>query len=203
MLAGVITGSLQNAGWWGKPVAYSWSEVIGQVGEMLALSGANFEVVSSDLAPWHPGRCAEFLVNGKPVAHAGEIHPRICREFGLPVGSTAFGILLGAFEFQAPRKAEPVWSMPAAIQDISLFVDSSTSSAQVEAALREGAWDLLESITLFDRYEKPDDASRVSLAYTLVFRASDRTLTADEVTGYREAAGNRAVELCGAILRSE
>jgi phenylalanyl-tRNA synthetase beta chain len=90
--------------------------------------------------------------------------------------------------------------MPAAIQDISLFVDASVPSAEVEEALRTGAGDLLESITLFDRYEQAGDA-RVSLAFTMTFRAPDRTLTADEVSGFRLAAAAKAIEACGATIR--
>jgi phenylalanyl-tRNA synthetase beta chain len=67
--------------------------------------------------------------------------------------------------------------------------------------LREGAGDLLESITLFDRYDKIGDG-KVSLAFTLVFRASDRTLTGDEVSAMREAATSIAAAKCGAIVRT-
>ena len=90
--------------------------------------------------------------------------------------------------------------MPAAIQDISLFIDPSTSSADGEAALRSGAGELLESIVLFDRYEQKEEG-RTSVAFTLTFRAPDRTLTADEVTGFRLNAAAIAAEKCGAVLR--
>ena len=60
---------------------------------------------------------------------------------------------------------------------------------------------MLESLTLFDRYEKMGEG-KISLAFTLVFRAKDRTLTADEVSKYREAATTAATNQCGAILRS-
>jgi phenylalanyl-tRNA synthetase beta chain len=75
------------------------------------------------------------------------------------------------------------------------------SAAQLEAALREGAGELLESITLFDRYDKIGDG-KISLAFTLVFRASDRTLTGDEVSAMREAATAVAVAKFGAVLRT-
>ena len=69
-----------------------------------------------------------------------------------------------------------------------------------EAALRIGAGSLLESITLFDRYDQIGDG-KVSLAFTLTFRASDRTLTADEVASYRDQAVTSTTRLCGATLR--
>jgi phenylalanyl-tRNA synthetase beta chain len=91
--------------------------------------------------------------------------------------------------------------MPAAIQDISLFVDQKVSAEKVEAALREGAGDLLESIQLFDRYQKEGEG-QVSLAFSLIFRAADRTLTSEEVSELRLKAGAVASKKYGAQIRS-
>ena len=91
--------------------------------------------------------------------------------------------------------------MPPAIQDVALIVDSTTPAADVEAALRAGAGELLESVTLFDRYDQLGDG-KISLAFTLVFRAHDRTLTGAEITEAREAAVSSAMQKCGAILRT-
>jgi phenylalanyl-tRNA synthetase beta chain len=82
-----------------------------------------------------------------------------------------------------------------------LIVDASITAAEVESALRIGAGDLLESITLFDRYDKLGDG-KVSLAFSLVFRAPDRTLTGAEVAQMREAAVAAASKETGAILRT-
>jgi phenylalanyl-tRNA synthetase beta chain len=91
--------------------------------------------------------------------------------------------------------------MPAALQDVALIVDANISAAEVESALRTGAGELLESITLFDRYDKLGDG-KISLAFSLVFRAPDRTLTGVEVTEMRESAVAAAVKATGAILRT-
>ena len=91
--------------------------------------------------------------------------------------------------------------MPPALQDVALIVDEKVSAASVEFALRKGAGELLESIVLFDRYDKMGDG-KVSLAYSLTFRAPDRTLTGAEITQVREAAVAQAVKDCGAILRT-
>jgi phenylalanyl-tRNA synthetase beta chain len=98
------------------------------------------------------------------------------------------------------RTAQPIFAMPAATQDVSLIIDQAIPAAKVEAALVSGAGSLLESISLFDRYESVGDG-KVSLAFTLTFRAEDRTLTADEVTGYRESAVASAAKECGAVVR--
>jgi phenylalanyl-tRNA synthetase beta chain len=91
--------------------------------------------------------------------------------------------------------------MPAATQDVSLIVDSGVPAADVEKALIAGAGDLLESIQLFDRYNNLGEG-KVSLAFTMTFRAPDRTLTADEVSIYRSGAVAAAANSVGAIVRA-
>jgi phenylalanyl-tRNA synthetase beta chain len=91
--------------------------------------------------------------------------------------------------------------MPAALQDVALIVEAGITAADVESALRAGAGDLLESITLFDRYDKLGDG-KISLAFSLVFRAPDRTLTGVEVAQMRESAVAAAAKATGAVLRT-
>ncbi|MEY4206512.1 MAG: hypothetical protein RL255_349, partial [Actinomycetota bacterium] len=66
-----------------------WSDVVDLTAELISETGNQFTVHNVELAPWHPGRCAEFRVNGKPVAHAGEVHPRITTALGLPERTVA------------------------------------------------------------------------------------------------------------------
>lgn len=200
-VAGLVLGKLSPKNWSASGVEYTWSDAIGAAARIIEETGNTYEIVASDFAPWHPGRCAELRVDGKAVAHAGELHPRVISALGLPDRSCSFVVVLSALPYVATLRAPQIWTMPAASQDISLIVDSGTRSLDVESALRSGAGDLLESITLFDRYEKAGEG-KVSLAFTMVFRASDRTLTAEEVTGYREAAGAKAIEICKAQIRS-
>jgi phenylalanyl-tRNA synthetase beta chain len=95
-----------------------------------------------------------------------------------------------------------VASYPVATQDVALIVDTAVPAADVESALRDGAGELLESIRLFDVFtgEQAGEGKK-SLAYALRFRATDRTLTADEVTAAREAAVAAASARTGAVLR--
>jgi phenylalanyl-tRNA synthetase beta chain len=91
--------------------------------------------------------------------------------------------------------------MPIAVQDIALIVDENISASRVEQALRDGAGELLESIRLFDRYDQIGEG-KVSLAFTLTFRAPDRTLTGVEVSQMRESAAKVAFEITGATVRT-
>jgi phenylalanyl-tRNA synthetase beta chain len=200
-VAGLLVGKIEIEDWQGKARAYNWQDAIAYAQDILTLCNLDFSVARSDLAPWHPGRCAELIVDGKAVAHAGELHPRIVAAYGLPERSVAFAVALSALPESMLVRPTTVGTMPAAVQDVALIVDSTVSAAAIEGALREGAGDLLESITLFDRYDKIGDG-KVSLAFTLVFRASDRTLTGDEVSAMREAATAVAAAKFGAVLRT-
>ena len=200
-VAGLLVGKIENENWQGKARAYTWHDAIEYAQDILALCNLEWSIKRSDFAPWHPGRCAELIVDGKAVAHAGELHPRIIVKYGLPERSVAFAVGLSALAESALVRPTTVGTMPAALQDVALIVNADVSAHDVEAALREGAGALLESITLFDRYDKIGDG-KISLAFSLVFRAPDRTLTGDEVSAMREAATLVAATKCGAVLRT-
>ena len=200
-VCGVLVGNISNETWQGKQRNYEWSDAVATVEVIFKLLGLEYQIKRSDLAPWHPGRCAEFLINGTAVAHAGELHPRVLIEFGLPERAAAWGINLDALPDSPRVSPKPVGVMPAAVQDIALIVDQRVSAAELMAALKDGAGELLESIELFDRYDKIGDG-KISLAFTLTFRAPDRTLKTDEVSAARESAAAEAAKRCGAIVRA-
>jgi phenylalanyl-tRNA synthetase beta chain len=129
------------------------------------------------------------------------LHPRVVSAYGLPARSCAFVVNLSALPESEIVRGSLLGTMPVAVQDIALLVDVSVPAAEVEAALREGAGELLESIELFDRYDQIG-AGKVSLAFTLTFRALDRTLTTSEVSQMRESAAQFAFRRTGAVVRS-
>jgi phenylalanyl-tRNA synthetase beta chain len=200
-VAGLLVGKVENEDWQGKARSYTWQDAIAYAQDILQLCNLTWTVKRSDFAPWHPGRCAELVVDGKAVAHAGELHPRIVAKYGLPERSVAFAVGLSALPESELVKPQSVGTMPAALQDVALIVDSTVSAVEVESALRLGAGPLLESITLFDRYDKLGDG-KISLAFSLVFRAPERTLTTAEVNEMRESAVAAAAKATGAILRT-
>ena len=200
-VAGLLVGKNEQEDWQGKARAYTWQDAIAFAQDVLQLCNLEWTVKRSDFAPWHPGRCAELIIDGKPVAHAGELHPRIVAKYGLPERTVAFAVGLSALPDSHLVRPTTVGTMPAALQDVALIVDAKVSAAEVESALRSGAGDLLESISLFDRYDKLGDG-KISLAFSLTFRAPDRTLTGAEVSAAREAAVAQAVKATGAVLRT-
>ncbi|HYJ69551.1 MAG TPA: phenylalanine--tRNA ligase subunit beta [Nocardioidaceae bacterium] len=203
-LAIALTGDREPAGWWGDPRPATWADAIGLVRRVADVLGVTVEMRPGTCPPWHPGRCAEVVCNGAPIGHAGELHPRVCTTYGLPPRAAYAEVDLAALIAVAPTLAEPAAfsTMPVAKEDVALIVDESVPASAVEAALRRGAGELLESIRLFDLYTgEPIPEGRKSLAFALRFRAPDRTLTDAETAAARDAAVAAAREATGAEPR--
>ncbi|MBX9362452.1 phenylalanine--tRNA ligase subunit beta [Streptomyces sp. WAC04114] len=209
-IAVVLAGAREQAGWWGKGRPADWADAVEAARSVAREAGAELVIRKGQYGPWHPGRCAELAVSvdgaERIVGHAGELHPRVVKALGLPARTCAMELDLDAVEAagDATVVAPRISTFPVATQDVALVVDAFVSAADVEAALRDGAGELLESIRLFDVYENAEQLGegRKSLAYALRFRAPDRTLTVDEASAARDAAVALAGERVGAELRS-
>ncbi|MFG3006149.1 phenylalanine--tRNA ligase subunit beta [Streptomyces calvus] len=208
-VAVVLAGAREQAGWWGKGRPGDWADAVEAARTVAREAGAELGVRKGQYGPWHPGRCAELTVTvdgaERVIGHAGELHPRVLKTLGLPARSCAMELDLDALEQVGDDtpQAPGISTFPVATQDVALVVDAFVPAAEVEAALREGAGTLLESIRLFDVYENAEQLGegRKSLAYALRFRANDRTLTVDEASAARETAVALAGERTGAVLR--
>jgi phenylalanyl-tRNA synthetase beta chain len=208
-VAVVLAGAREQAGWWGKGRPADWADAVEAARTVAREAGAELIVRKGQYGPWHPGRCAELAVladgTERVVGHAGELHPRVLKALGLPERTSAMELDLDALEAVADGtpQAPSISTFPVATQDVALVVDRPVPAAEVEAALRAGAGELLESIRLFDVYENAEQLGdgRKSLAYALRFRAADRTLTVDEASAARDAAVALAGERTGAVLR--
>jgi len=209
-VAVVLAGAREQAGWWGKGRPADWADAVEAARTVAREAGAELTVRKGQYGPWHPGRCAELVVTvdgtERVVGHAGELHPRVLKTLGLPARTCAMELDLDVLERVGDDtpQAPSISTFPVATQDVALVVDAFVPAADVEAALREGAGELLESIRLFDVYENAEQLGegRKSLAYALRFRAADRTLTVDEASAARDAAVALAGERTGAVLRS-
>jgi phenylalanyl-tRNA synthetase beta chain len=204
-LALAMSGERDHSGWWGSGRAVSWGDAVEAAQLVAREAGASLDVRADDHPPWHPGRCAVLLVGDVVVGHAGELHPRVVEAFGLPPRTIAAELDFdGIIEAAGGLAIAPTLSTyPLATSDVALVVAADVAAADVEAALRDGAGKLLESLRLFDVYVGAGvaDGSR-SLAYRLSLRAPDRTLAADEVNAIRDAAIAEAARRVGAVLRA-
>ena len=203
-LAGVLSGELDASGWWGAGRPADWSDALEVVRAVAAELAVEIRVEAAERMPWHPSRCARVFVGDQELGHAGELHPRVCAAFGLPRGTSALEIDLDLLMIRAvdvPR-APSYSNQPVAKEDVALVVAESVPAAEVEAALRAGAGDLLESVRLFDVYTGPQvGEGHKSLAFALRFRAPDRTLTEGEAGSARDAAVAAAAAAVGAVQR--
>ncbi|MFE1786769.1 phenylalanine--tRNA ligase subunit beta, partial [Streptomyces sp. NPDC059506] len=188
-VAVVLAGAREPSGWWGPARPAGWADAVEAARTVAREAGVELIVRQDRHAPWHPGRCAALFVRSGGeellVGHAGELHPRVVKALHLPERTAAAELDLdrvrGASE--GPVQARRVSAFPVATQDVALVVDASVPAADVEAALREGAGDLLEAVRLFDVFtgEQVGEGKK-SLAYALRFRAPDRTLTVEEAS---------------------
>ncbi|SDJ91244.1 phenylalanyl-tRNA synthetase beta chain [Nonomuraea maritima] len=204
-VAVVLAGEFERSGWWGAGRAASWADAVQAARLVAGEARVELSISADQHEPWHPGRCAALYVGDTLVGHAGELHPRVIEAYGLPPRTAAMELELSRLESVMPGPVETpaVSAYPVATQDVALIVPDFTPVADVEAALRDGAGELLESIRLFDVYagEQVGEGNK-SLAYTMRFRASDRTLTVEETTAARDAAVAVAADRVGAQLRS-
>ena len=209
-LAGVLAGDWRPAGWQGPAEPADWTHAV-----YLAQTAADVLGVTlvrradTETPPWHPGRCARLSVldadgTEQAIGWAGELHPQVVDAWGLPERACAVELDVDALIAAIPPVGviEPVSTHPGVKQDVALVVAADVPSADVQAALVAGAGELLESVALFDVFTGAQlGQGHKSLAYSLIFRAPDRTLTEAEATVARDAAVAEASARCGAVMR--
>ncbi|MDF1489849.1 phenylalanine--tRNA ligase subunit beta [Tessaracoccus caeni] len=205
VLAGVVAGNWLPAGWNRAAVPADWTHVVALAEAAAASVGVTLTRRNvSEVSPWHPGRCAELSVDGQVLGFVGELHPVVIEAYGLPARACAVEFNLGDLLEHAGDggRIGSLPGFPMAKEDVALIVDAEVPAADVEAALVEGAGELLESISLFDVYtgEQVGEGKK-SLAYALRFRA-DRTLTDAEAAEARQAAVTLAAGRFGATQRA-
>jgi phenylalanyl-tRNA synthetase beta chain len=183
-LAALLTGRLRAPSW-GESAPPS-ADFFAAKGVLEALLGAlrvEFSVVRGDDAFLHPGRAARVLVAGEDAGWLGEIHPGVAAEWDL--GQVAgFELDLGVVlphAVSAPHY-EDLTSFPAIRQDLAFWIPADRTAAELVEVVRGAGGKLLRDVGVFDVYARE---GQTSLAVRLEFRASDRTLTDEEIAPQR------------------
>ena len=132
---------------------------------------------------YHPGRCAKVYVNGQEVGTLGQIHPLVAANYG--VDAELYYADLKFDALFASRGADPEYQplpkFPAVMRDIAVLVDKAVTVGAMESSIQAAAKGLLKDVTLFDIYEGAKlPTGKKSVAFNLVLRADDRSLTAQE-----------------------
>ncbi|MDU1954820.1 MAG: phenylalanine--tRNA ligase subunit beta [Peptoniphilus lacydonensis] len=145
----------------------------------------NLEVRRREASFLHPGRSAEFILNGKSLGVFGEVHPKVLENYGLKkrayVAELDFNLIVENTIDNYTYKALPKY--PTMKRDFAFVMDRDLDSVELEKISKKYGKELLESFKVFDIYEgKNIEDDKKSVAFSLVFRAADRTLEESEVT---------------------
>ena len=211
-LAGIVGGDISVGKWSksGREEPITWFEAKGILESVFRQLGLQVEF-QPDCRDnrLHPGRTASLWIGGNRLGIFGQLHPQLRREKGLPDSVYVFQLnldvlldSLGQDEILVPT-FQPYSTYPASDRDIAFFAPVKISVVEIQKVITKAGKDLLESVELFDEYrgENVPEKQR-SLAFRLVYRASDRTLTEAEVEPVHNKVREALVEKFGVNLRS-
>jgi len=200
----VLCGNAES-GWSGRDRPFDVFDAKGAVEALLAELGVGWSLGPSPGRPFHPGRSATVLVDGERIGVLGELHPKVAERYEL-----TDRVAVAELEVEALMRAaattvrvDDVSRFPPVRRDLAFEVEAGTPAAAVRAALEDAGGDLVGSVVLFDVFEGPPlpEGSR-SLAFSIDFRATDRTLTDEEAEAAVAAIVERLSRDFGARLRS-
>jgi len=176
-----------------------------RLGTLLNLPGLSFEP-GGEGGAFEAAACARIRVEGAEAGVIGALRREVLEAWGLRQGAAAFELDLGVLlaRERPPRRFEALPRFPANLRDLAVVVPEGVTHGEAEALIREAAGELLESSALFDVYRSREMAAagEKSLAYSLVFRHPERTLTDAEVNRAFEAIAGRLARDLGARLRA-
>ena len=194
---------------------FSLKGVIVELLKVLGIKNPIF-VAESEYGVYHPGRCARVLVEASPEMKAagedfeelgimGEIHPDVAERYGMDgVRIYCCEMMFGAILRKANTDIiySPLPKFPSTSRDIALLVDEDMEVGRIEKIIAEYGTPILEKVELFDVYRgKQVEEGKKSVAFNLVYRDKDKTLTDDEVITVHDKVLNALREKLNAVLR--
>ncbi|MDG2615635.1 phenylalanine--tRNA ligase subunit beta [Thermoleptolyngbya sichuanensis XZ-Cy5] len=211
-LAGIMGGDASVGRWVrsGREQPMTWFEAKGVLESAFRQLGIAVEFQPDRRNPLlHPGRTASLWVQGERLGTFGQIHPQERQRRGLPDEVYAFELDLDLLLEDMSDEAritpifKPYSAYPASDRDLAFFAPVQFSVAEIERAVRKTAGKLLDSVELFDEYrgESVPEGKR-SLAFRLVYRASDRTLTDEDIEPVHQKVREALQEKFQVSLRS-
>jgi len=182
---------------------YDLSGVTEELMSVLGIKKFSLEAVHDDPS-FHPGRTARLVINGRECGILGEIHPAVSEKFEAAQRNYIAMIDIEPLIDGAVLKPEykPLPKFPAVTRDIAMLVDDHVPVKQIERQIASKAGKILEEVRLFDVYKgKQVPDGKKSVAYSILFRAADRTLTDEEVGKAMADIVKALSEKLGAQLR--
>lgn len=210
---GGIMGGDPTVGKWpqaGRDRPLDWFAAKGMLENVFQTLGLTVEYQPDRRDPrLHPGRTASLWLSGDRLGTFGQLHPQLRQERGLPDEVYVFELSLDVLVTHLSQEErlvpvlKPYSTYPASDRDIAFFVPTDIAVADMTRAIRKTAGALLESVDLFDEYrgEGVPEGQR-SLAFRLVYRAGDRTLTDADIEPVHQKVRDTLTEKFHAELRS-
>ncbi len=205
VVAGVLVGAWNRPGWNDRPPSLDFFDgkgVLESLAEALGIARLKLREAEH---PWlQPGRCADVLVAGEVAGWLGEAHPRVTSAYDCAGPVTVFELALEPLVRAAreERGFSELPRYPGVKMDLAIVMDESVPAERVEQAIAPRAGRLLDEVRLFDVYRGegiPD--GKKSLAFSLVYREADRTLTDAEVEAAHERLVRKVTGAVGGSLR--
>ena len=205
-VAGVVVGSAASQDGVSLPGALSELKgVIERFLESWGLENLLFEPADAALG-WEPSAVSRILVGEAALGHVGLAAPEALGVRDIEMGVAAFEINLAALAGidPAPRRLTPLPRYPASLRDLAVVVDAARTNREIEAIIRQTGGEWLESVDLFDVYQDAalETSGEKSLAYSLVFRHLEATLTDEQVNEAFDGIVGALGARLGARLRS-
>jgi phenylalanyl-tRNA synthetase beta chain len=206
VVGAVLTGTLPQRGLLHEHRVESFFDAKGVVEALLAeLRVVGIEWTSRDLPSFlHPGKAALVRVQGDPVGYVGGLNPQIAKVLDLESPPWAFELDFEKLESYASRRItfQPLPKYPTVVRDLAIVADERFEAKSVLDTIASCSDLPVESARLFDLYRgKPLPAGKKSLAYSIAYRAPDRTLTDDEVNRLHQSLIERVTRELGVELR--
>jgi phenylalanyl-tRNA synthetase beta chain len=185
-VAAVAAGDRLPA-WWGmKGEKVDFYDLKGVVESLDTIVGASLTLrAEADIPYLHPGQQAAVVLEKDVVGSVGALHPEVMRKFDLKTAAVAMEIDLDRLDRHRKLQARyrPLPRYPAVVRDVAVVVPERVRAAEVESAIRRAGGALVEAVRPFDVYRgEPVPEGKKSLAFSIQYRAADRTLTDEEVT---------------------
>lgn len=209
-VCGVLAGKRADDAWNSKFPDYDFFDAKGAVEQLLSalrLTKVRFKVADAQRYPWlQPGRAAEVLSQGEVLGWVGNIHPANLQKVGVDVSVVAFELSVEALLRLAVRELPyvDVPTLPGVTHDLAIVVDESVTYEQLVQRIGSAGGKLLADVRLFDVYRDPVRVGKgkKSMAFSLTYRAADRTLTSEEVEKAHEKLVNKVLRATGGEVRS-
>ena len=171
--------------------------------EMLASKlGLNFIYKQSEKCFMHPNICADILIGNKAIGFIGKVHPQVLKNFDIKTDCFYFEINIDLLPVKKVKKVKPLPKFPSAHRDLAIVVDESVKVGDLIETIKKTAGEVLESLELFDIYEGEQiQAGKKSVAFKMLFRKQDATMTQEEVNNVFDKILNKLESAYNAQLR--